>query len=107
MGDARVSLTFRLFKGDELVRELKLAQPIIKVGKVPASHLRLEDETVSRMHAVIEATSPTDVRIIDLGSTTGTFVNGAKINKATLQSGDTLQIGDTRIEVTIEAAEEA
>lgn len=106
MAGARVPLTFRLYKGDQFLREEKLTLPVIKVGKVPSSHLRLDDESVSRMHAVIEVTGPTDVSIIDLGSTRGTFVNGQKVNKAKLQSGDTVLIGDIRIEVAVGGSDE-
>src|SRR5688572_31944203 len=107
MAGARVPITFRLYKGDSFLREEKLTLPVIKVGKVPSSHLRLDDESVSRMHAVIEVTGPSDVSIIDLGSTRGTFVNGQKVNKAKLQSGDTVTLGDTRIEVAIGVEETA
>src|SRR4029079_7162441 len=101
MAGAKVPLTFRLYKGDQFLREEKLALPVIKVGKLSSSHLRLDEKSVSRMHAVIEVTGPGDVSIIDLGSTKGTFVNGQKVNKAKLQSGDTVVVGDTRIEVAI------
>ncbi len=106
MAGARVPLTFRLYKGDSFLREEKLTLPVIKVGKVPSSHLRLDDESVSRMHAVIEVTGPSDVSIIDLGSTRGTFVNGQKVNKAKLQTGDAVLIGDIRIEVSVGGADE-
>ena len=106
MAGAKVPLTFRLYKGDQFLREEKLSLPVIKVGKLSSSHLRLDDESVSRMHAVIEVTGPGDVSIIDLGSTKGTFVNGQKVNKAKLQSGDLIVVGDTRIEVTIGGADE-
>jgi pSer/pThr/pTyr-binding forkhead associated (FHA) protein len=106
MAGARVPITFRLYKGDQFLREEKLTLPVIKVGKVPSSHLRLDDESVSRMHAVIEVTGPSDVSIIDLGSTRGTFVNDQKVNKAKLQSGDTVLIGDIRIEVVVGGADE-
>ena len=106
MAGAKVPLTFRLYKGDTFLREEKLNLQVIKVGKLSSSHLRLEDESVSRMHAVIEVTGPGDVSIIDLGSTKGTFVNGQKVNKAKLQSGDSVVVGDTRIEVTIGGAED-
>src|SRR5205814_9479091 len=46
------------------------------------------------------------VSIIDLGSTKGTFVNGQKVNKAKLQSGDTIVVGETRIELAIGAGED-
>ncbi|MCS6914795.1 MAG: AgmX/PglI C-terminal domain-containing protein [Myxococcales bacterium] len=103
---ATVSLKFDIYKGDQLIRTVTLHQDIIKVGKLSSSHLRIEDETVSRMHAVIEVSGPNDISIIDLGSTRGTFLNGQKITKAKLQSGDELVLGDTRIVVTVEPAEE-
>ena len=106
MAGAKVPLTFRIFKGDQFLREEKLSLSVIKLGKVPSAHLKLDDETVSRMHAIIEVNGPGDVSIIDLGSTKGTFVNGQKVNKAKLQSGDTIVVGETRIELAIGAGEE-
>ncbi len=106
MAGAKVPLTFRIFKGDQLLREEKLSLSVIKLGKVPSAHLKLDDETVSRMHAIIEVNGPGDVSIIDLGSTKGTFVNGQKVNKAKLQSGDTIVVGETRIELAIGSGEE-
>ena len=89
-----------------MLREEKLSLSVIKLGKLPSAHLKLDDETVSRMHAIIEVNGPGDVSIIDLGSTKGTFVNGQKVNKAKLQSGDTIVVGDTRIELAIGAGED-
>ncbi|ACY18106.1 FHA domain containing protein [Haliangium ochraceum DSM 14365] len=104
MAGARVPITFRIYKGDTFVREETLTQPVIKVGKLSSSHLRLDDDAVSRMHAVIEVSGPGDVSIIDLGSTKGTHVNGQKINKAKLQSGDQISVGNTRLEIAIAGA---
>src|SRR5580704_17512949 len=106
MAGAKVPLTFRIFKGDQLIREERLSLSVIKLGKVPSAHLKLDDETVSRMHAIIEVNGPNDVSIIDLGSTKGTFVNGQKVNKAKLQSGDVIVVGETRIELSIAAGDE-
>ena len=101
MGSSKYSITFRIFQGDRLVREEHLTQSVIKVGKVPSAHLRIDDESVSRMHAIIEVTGSGDVSIIDLGSTRGTFVNGQKINKAKLRTGDAIGLGDSRVEIAI------
>lgn len=103
-GNSTVPLTLKLYRGDELVRTERFAQSVIKVGKLPSSHLRLDDENVSRMHAVIEVTSPDEIYVIDIGSTSGTVVNGKKVNKSKLASGDEIVIGDTRIVVEIGAA---
>ena len=106
MAGAKVPLTFKIYKGDQFIREEKLSLSVIKLGKVPSAHLKLDDETVSRMHAIIEVNGPGDVSIIDLGSTKGTFVNGQKVNKAKLQSGDTIVVGETKIELSIGGAED-
>ena len=76
-GKAKVALTFALYQGDQLVRRDTIAQDIVKVGKDPRSHLRVDDELASRMHAVIEVASPDDITLIDLGNEPGTMVNGA------------------------------
>src|SRR5262245_43927143 len=97
-------MTFQIFQGEELVRKETLTQDIIKVGKLPSSHLRIEDENVSRMHAVIEVTGPDEIYIIDLGSAAGTVVNGKKVNKCKLQNGDEIVLGGTRVVCEIAAA---
>src|SRR5689334_12881377 len=96
-GKARVSLTFGLYEGDQLVRRESVTQDIVKVGKDPKSHLRVDDELASRMHAVIEVASPDDITLIDLGNEPGTIVNGARINKCKIHPGDQVQIGSTKI----------
>ena len=98
MAGSKIPLTFRIYKGEQFLREETLAQPVIKVGKLSSSHLRLDDDSVSRMHAVIEVSGPGSISIIDLGSTKGTVVNGQKVNKANLQDGDLVVLGDIRIE---------
>ena len=100
----KLTLSFRVYKNGQLVRAEKLTQNVIKLGKVASAHLQLDDESVSRMHAIIEVQGDS-VSLIDLGSTRGTFVNGQKINKAKLSHGDTITVGDMRIELGI--AEEA
>src|SRR5262252_8387519 len=100
MADVNVPIRFEIYKGDQLVREEILAQDVIKIGKLASSHLRLDDETVSRMHAVVETTGPNEIHVVDLGSTRGTTVNGERITKARLQSGDEIMFGDCRVVVT-------
>ena len=100
MASSKLSLKFRIFKGNELVGFRELNQAVIKIGKVPNAHLHIDDESVSRMHAIIE-TLDNVAHIIDLGSTRGTFVNGKKINKAKLSDGDQIQVGDVRLELAM------
>jgi len=95
------TLAIQIFHGDTLVETKTLDQDVIKIGNLRSSHLRLDDEAVSRMHAVIEV-SGDDLRIIDLGSITGTQLNGQRVDKnAPLQDGDSLAVGPYRLQVSV------
>ena len=61
MADVKVPIKFEIYKGDNLVREELLTQSPIRIGKLGSSDLRLDDETVSRMHGVIEAPAATSM----------------------------------------------
>ncbi len=100
---SKAVLTFALYNGDELLRRETVDQDIVKVGKDPKSHLRVDDELASRMHAVIEVGGPEDITLIDLGNDPGTQVNGARVNKCKVHVGDQIEIGATRI--VLESAE--
>ncbi len=93
------TLHLRIFHNDQLVDEKTVTQDVIKIGKLKSSHLCLEDDSVARMHAVIEV-SGSDVRVIDLGSSTGTLLNNQRVEKnAVLSHGDQLAFGPFRVEV--------
>ncbi|HMY19737.1 MAG TPA: FHA domain-containing protein, partial [Polyangium sp.] len=96
-GKQKVALTFALYQNEALVRRETVAQDIVKVGKDPKSHLRVDDELASRMHAVIEVASPDDITLIDLGNEPGTLVNGARVNKVKIKVNDQLTIGGTML----------
>ena len=101
------TLHLRIYLGDQLVDSQSLTQEVIKIGRLKSSHICLEEEGVARMHAVIESGSG-DVRVIDLGSSVGTILNGQPVDKnAVLSSGDELMIGPFRIEVEIEEGQSA
>lgn len=73
------------------------------VGRSRQAHLRLpdDDEYFSRHHFLIEV-NPPRCRLLDLGSTNGTFVNGQKVAAADLRDGDQIEGGQTLLRVRIE-----
>lgn len=94
-------ITFYVFRGESFEHEVRVDREIVKIGRLASAPLRLDDPAVSRMHAVVEVASADEVLIIDLGSAEGTLVNGARVNKAALTSGDEIQIGPFRVVVEI------
>jgi hypothetical protein len=90
-------LTLKVYRGDDLVRTEQFARDIIKIGRLPSAHLCLEDERISRIHSVIEVAADGSVSIIDMGSAEGTFVNGKRVNRGPLHTGDQVGLGGLRI----------
>ncbi|HLE15534.1 MAG TPA: FhaA domain-containing protein [Anaerolineales bacterium] len=68
-----------------------LTQPVVTIGRLPDSHLVIEDLRVSRVHAQLRAINGRFV-IFDLDSTGGTFVNGTLQPTCTLSPGDVISL---------------
>jgi hypothetical protein len=75
-----------------VARLVPLRQPIMHIGRGFAVDLRLEDQSVSRRHAII-AERLGETRILDDRSANGTFVNGRRVAEATLRDRDVIRIG--------------
>jgi len=61
------------------------------IGRESTCDLVLDDEGLSRVHARV--TTDGGLALEDLGSTNGTYVNGARITKVALREGDRVQFG--------------
>ncbi len=68
------------------------------VGRAPRADFIVEAALVSRLHCRLTA-GDANLEVVDLKSTNGTYVNGRRISKAQLASGDTLRVG--RVELTV------
>jgi predicted component of type VI protein secretion system len=68
------------------------------LGRAPDTALSLDgDDFASAHHARVEA-QPDGIWVEDLGSTNGTFVNGARVSeRRLLQPGDVIRIGQTEL----------
>ena len=83
-GGGRQGETFPL-EGDE-----------VEIGRSPDADVFLDDVTVSRTHAILSKEDAGYV-IEDKGSLNGTYVNRRRVEKATLEDGDEVQIGKYRL----------
>jgi two-component system cell cycle response regulator len=63
------------------------------LGRHPDNSGCVDDQGISRYHAKITRTDNTLYAVEDLNSSNGTFVNGAQVERAELNNGDTLQLG--------------
>jgi FHA domain len=84
--------TLVLQKGHGAGEKFLIDQPTLCLGRDPSCDIFLNDVTVSRDHAVIEAVGD-DIMIRDSGSLNGTYVNDQLVESAVLEDGDVVQIG--------------
>jgi pSer/pThr/pTyr-binding forkhead associated (FHA) protein len=83
-----------------VTRLVALHQRVTHLGRGFSADLRLEDQSVSRRHAVIVDDSD-GARILDDRSANGTFVNGRRVTEAPLRDRDVIRLG--RIALTYRA----
>ena len=67
----------------------------ITIGRDVGNQIQVHDTEVSRHHARIEVVDDKSLRLTDLGSSNGTFVNSRKVTSQILRSGDRVQVGGT------------
>jgi pSer/pThr/pTyr-binding forkhead associated (FHA) protein len=85
--EAAEPFTFRILPGN-----------IKTVGRSPGAEFIVEAPLVSRLHCRLTA-GATELEVLDLESTNGTFVNGERVAQATLKPGDRLAVG--RVELVV------
>src|SRR5207245_327610 len=77
--------------------DLQLGRKLV-VGRAVTSDVPIYDPTISRRHAEIVLTE-SGVRVTDLGSSNGTFLNGAKITEADAGANDVVTFGKVAFRV--------
>lgn len=84
--------------------EVKVARPEYVIGRAADCDLRLPSQFVSRHHCELLVDHREHaVRVRDLGSQNGTFVNQGRVDEEQeLHDGDRLELAGTRFEVHIE-----
>lgn len=86
-------LTLAIESGAYAGRSLTVEDGRLVIGRDAGCALRLEGEPeVSRRHASVTC-SPGGLVLADEGSTNGTYLNGARVERAALQDGDLIRLG--------------
>lgn len=85
--DADPAFSFRILPGS-----------IKTIGRSSGAEFIVDAAMVSRLHCQITA-GATELEVVDLDSTNGTFVNGQRVKRASLKEGDRLGVG--RVELLV------
>jgi ABC transport system ATP-binding/permease protein len=89
--DAAFPFTFRILPGN-----------IKTIGRAPRADFIVKAPLVSRLHCRVAA-GATELEVVDLDSTNGTYVNGDRTTRRAVRQGDRLGVG--RVEFVVLNAE--
>jgi signal transduction histidine kinase len=84
-----------VIQGRDQGKRFELEGPRATIGRIAGNTIQLRDTEVSREHAELQRAEDQQYRIADLGSSNGTFVNGKRVERSDLVSGDQVQLGRT------------
>jgi FHA domain/Zinc-ribbon containing domain len=87
---------YLVFHDSGEVRTVAMPGDSMRIGRSLSAHLRFEDPTVSRRHAVL-IVEEAGVRLLDDRSLNGVFVNGERTVSRVLVDGDEIVIGRYRL----------
>lgn len=96
--DLKPALVF--LSGELIAVPIPLEREDVILGRALEADVRVNDTQVSRQHAKVtaitgETRSLTEYVLTDLDSRNGTFLNGRRVRRETLQNGDKITIGET------------
>ncbi len=84
---------FIVYHNEEPIKTYELDEPLVTIGRLPENSISIANMGISRRHVRIEQNTEQRYVLTDLNSLNGTFVNGKKVKKHELSSGDKIAIG--------------
>jgi pSer/pThr/pTyr-binding forkhead associated (FHA) protein len=96
LAEAREALVsegdYAAYEDDERVRVVAIQEGWTRIGRSLSAHIRFDDPTVSRRHALVHR-DDAGLRILDDRSLNGVFVNGVRVDMSELEDGDQVDVG--------------
>jgi pSer/pThr/pTyr-binding forkhead associated (FHA) protein len=95
---AKLAPCFVVIRGESLGRAhaLPAKGELLTIGRARENEIHVDDNSVSRRHTEIRV-DDFGVKLRDLGSANGTYVNDTRVQDAYLCEGDLIEIGSTVI----------
>ncbi len=93
---ARLSMpSLFVVRGRDQGKHFQLSAPMYRIGRETNSDIQLLDSESSRSHAEFRVHEDGKYELVDLGSSNGTRINGSRVSRSVLRSGDRIEIGGT------------
>src|SRR3989442_1741915 len=88
---------------DGAEKKLEIGSKPLIIGRLPESEIQVKDSFISRVHAGIGHANGS-FTLKDLGSTNGTYRNGARVFECNLANGDKIQVGNASLVFEVDAS---
>ena len=82
-------------RGRDQGKHFQLSSSVSRIGREASSDIQLFDSEASRSHAEFRVSADGKCELLDLGSSNGTLINGQRVTRQKLFSGDRIEIGMT------------
>ena len=82
-------------RGRDQGKHFQLNGSVLRIGRDAECDIQLLDSEASRAHAELRIEEPNEFELVDLSSSNGTRVNGSRVVRHQLSSGDRIEIGRT------------
>ncbi len=102
MSQSKTEMTIVVRAGGGKEKTYSFAKSRILIGRTVSCDIPLEEAAAGKEHARLEISDQGAIRLVDLGTSTGTLLNGNRFADTILVSnGDELRIGDTTLLIRV------
>lgn len=97
------ALELTVLNGSTVVARQTFDQTKIIIGRILSADFRVADASVSRIHALLERLDDGGLRLTDLASSHGSFVNGERIVERMIGAADEVKLAALTLKITVVA----
>ncbi|MEM9016427.1 MAG: FHA domain-containing protein [Verrucomicrobiota bacterium] len=72
---------------------------VFRLGRSSRNEIRIDHTSISAVHARIEVAATNGIDVVDCGSSNGTFVNGARIERSPIEIGDLVKFASIEFRI--------
>lgn len=94
----RQKIKIEVVSGSDLGKSVVVGDKLLHIGTQIGNSVELTDRTVSGIHVELRVTNG-GVKLKDLSSTNGTWIEGVRITEGIVPFGTTLRLGNTKLRV--------
>jgi pSer/pThr/pTyr-binding forkhead associated (FHA) protein len=99
--DSLPTLSFSISVDGTEAGTQEFEQEMVTIGKGGAAVLQISDEGLADLHAAVQVGDDGSVTLLDLGSESGTLLNGNAVNNSAISDGDEVVLGKTTIKLGV------